>query len=458
MTTDVEGRLSGDRTASHDWLATVFDPVTEQLRIDRRGPFWEAVDAGVQRALINPPPRRTVAVVDSGFDLSIRRLAEAVHPDSQVPARNTRQHGRHGTAVALLINEIAPDARLLLIDVMPNGRLWKQAVADGLRQTAASGADIVNLSLEFPTTAAPRRLESTPHSVLDAYSSQAVVDDVGRFFRAVDAYATDGCPRQCAVCDAIRELPPHVVVFAASGNLATYACPACTRRSVGVAFHAQSLFDAGGMVVLAEDLDDVPSNLAWEAAVPVPPGMNGTSFAAPLLAGLAAITDDPVAFGDIARFPFALSPTSIVGDRARRAINAPAELIDAWAAGLDAFATHIPTPHRHWSEGDPAPCPTCAFGLMDFYHQVTCLRMALGNFDHAIAIARTATALAPTSPMAAGNLALACLAAGSQAPTPDGDATLIESALRQAMRATLLAPHVTTYRATVAAARAQLAS
>src|SRR5690606_21779181 len=137
--------------------------------------------------------------------------------------------------------------------------LPKQRVADAVTLAGSCGADIVNLSLEFRSSATPRQLAAAPGR---SDTAGALVADVERFFAAVEGYSSDGCLRTCALCEAVRALPAPAVVFAASGNWPTYACPACVPRVVSAALIDEHIGDGDGGVVSGQMVDaDLPPNL-----------------------------------------------------------------------------------------------------------------------------------------------------------------------------------------------------
>jgi subtilisin family serine protease len=123
----------------------------------------------------------TVAVVDSGFSAAFPGQAPtgqmALFADQVLPGTNTVGRGEpsdyvadcggpddergHGTSVAALIAApqgpyafvgVAPDARILPIKAAPDGdaAIEPDAVVRGIRYAVDHGADVVNISIDFP--------------------------------------------------------------------------------------------------------------------------------------------------------------------------------------------------------------------------------------------------------------------------------------------------------------------
>jgi thermitase len=218
-----------------------------------------------------------VAVLDTGIDASHPALAGRVLPgfdfvDFDNDPREVGVYEQdfgygHGTHVAGLIALTAPDARILPIRILEpdgTGNLW--VLMEGLEYAVAQGADVVNLSFSF-----------TRHSsVLSEIVKATICDD-----------EADGC------------LAPHqggVVFVAAAGNhgMEIHEFPAAEAQTVQglLAVAATTVTDTlatfstyGNWVKIGAPgqsvLSTVPDNQygTW----------SGTSMAAPLTAGVAAL-------------------------------------------------------------------------------------------------------------------------------------------------------------------------
>lgn len=236
----------------------------------------------------------TVAVVDSGVDAGHPQLAGAVLPGFDVTSGGLRRGGRtdcagHGTAVAALVAArpvpgvgfagVAPDAK-----VLPVRQTW--------------GVD----ARGNPVTATP---ESLVAAMQAAVRSGARVVNVS--VTVLDAQLTDA-QRQAFVDVAQAASDADVLVVAATGNRADYSdaerggVPLVTYPArlaqfypnvvavSGVATDGSTLApdgDAvtGPFVTLAAPDREMPSALAGGGLVAV----GGTSYAAPLVSGVAAL-------------------------------------------------------------------------------------------------------------------------------------------------------------------------
>lgn len=396
-----QGWLSDGSATSLRTLETVFDAGTEAFRFDRRGVFWQAVAVAAERSA----PERVVAIIDSGFDTRIRRLARVIHPASRVPTRPRRDLS-HGTLVALLVNEVAPEARLLLVEARTGIQLWSDRVAEAIRYADGFGAHVINLSLEFGSDAELRLVPGVAVEPLVALhpDREAVLEQVRLWRGLVEPYAAGGCRRACELCTTIAALDPRTVVVAASGNAEQHACPACATRALGVGFHAEIAAVRDGRVVTGQTLPRTESNLVWEVTVPEPPGFEGTSFASPLISGLAALQEDPAEFAALAHLPRALTPVLIVANEVAHRETIDAAALSVWHAAMLEFAEAVPARHRHWAEDVPAPCSTCSFAMVEWYNAFTVLRLLQNDLVQALAMARLAATVAPHSPSAHGNL------------------------------------------------------
>jgi subtilisin family serine protease len=108
----------------------------------------------------------TVAVVDSGVDPSSSFLAPRLVPghDFADGTGSTKDGLGHGTHVAGIVAQAAPDARIMPVKVLDSqGGAAVATIADGVRWAADHGADVVNLSIDQAGLVAQfkRRVPST---------------------------------------------------------------------------------------------------------------------------------------------------------------------------------------------------------------------------------------------------------------------------------------------------------
>ncbi len=164
MTDGKLGRPATSAAASSSFFQRIFDQQTGELRIERRGPFWDAVTTASR---MGAGAGRLVAVIDYGFDLTIDEVRRDLHPSSVTTEATVEPSGHHGTVIALLIRAVAPVAQLLLFDAysLKDEAFPSVAIADAIRTARSAGADVINLSCESrPTARSGTPRGSTPSS------------------------------------------------------------------------------------------------------------------------------------------------------------------------------------------------------------------------------------------------------------------------------------------------------
>lgn len=416
------GRLATDAELSGTFLDRVLDRAAGQLRLNKRGRIWEAIATAHQSG--QRGAGRLVAVIDGGFDLTVADLTRDLHPASQINPHNLAATGAHGTVVSLMIREAAPECQLLLLDVADSLDLDPVRVAAALDLARGVGADVINLSLEFTTTCP---LQDTAWIRPDVLATptpprQDYVDQVGEWLNNAEPYAGARCNGTCPVCDAVAAQPELTLLVAASGNHETTACPACVARVVGVGFVSTHTIQVNGSVFTQGDLPASKGHMERaELAVEQPPGFGGTSFAAPLLTGLAATVEHPEAISEVAKLSRALPAVLLLASLQWHtgAAALPEGAPGILHAGLIKFADAIPTAHRHFDQDlTTHSCALCTLLLIDWYDVYVSLFIAAGPQTTALAMARTASVLAPNTPSVAGNHGLAAERCAGQ--TPDG--------------------------------------
>ncbi|WP_375385154.1 S8 family serine peptidase [uncultured Microbacterium sp.] len=455
--TGPDGELATDGTTSAAFLRTAFHPSTGELLVSRTGRIWEAIltahDAG-QDGTDHDGVGSIIAILDGEFDLTMIP-AGRVHPASRVAASSPSSAGGHGTVVALLALAAAPGAQLLLIDVMAGPFVRAAKIADGLALAAECRAAVVNLSVEFPTDCAHRDA-----TWIDSSLALEIDPDPVRFLGEVDAwiahaepYAGSRCTRACEVCDALARLPGDVLVVAASGNIRDQVCPACFAGAIGVGFQRTQRVEVGGIVLTASGLPETEmgSLVTPELVVEEPPGFRGTSFASPLVAGLAATLTHPAEFAATARLPFALSPLLMLANLfAQHPESVTTRAVTTLQQGFQRFAAAIPAPHRHWEEAEvTSPCALCALLLVDWYDAFSATLLAGDSpeaVEQGLGIARIGAVLAPRSASTAGNVGAGWKRSADFVAGPDRAARL-ERAHTYFARAADLAPEVAVYAA-----------
>lgn len=145
--------------ASNSQTSTVSDGQLNTFQANL--PMWSQVHlSGAQSAAPTLGTGVTVAVIDTGIDLShpafsghlapARNMRDLVGNDAvpQEEGSSSDMAYGHGTAVASLILQVAPNATILPIRVLsPDGSGQASTVASGIDWAVAHGAKIINLSV-----------------------------------------------------------------------------------------------------------------------------------------------------------------------------------------------------------------------------------------------------------------------------------------------------------------------
>jgi len=102
-------------------------------------------------ALSYPPQSVIVAVVDTGVSLPAPLKKQVLAGGNVVkPEQSSADTHGHGTAVAGIILEVAPNARILPVMVAPGGQADIQNLIDGMVYSINHGAKIINISMQCP--------------------------------------------------------------------------------------------------------------------------------------------------------------------------------------------------------------------------------------------------------------------------------------------------------------------
>lgn len=229
----------------------------------------------------------TIAVIDSGMDMDSETVMEELHCDSRTPqginfASDSQEDPTgqdlfgHGTAVASIalaqgLNGLQGSGVAFHANLMPFRVFTKSSagtvsgnilwVAEALSHAFHIGADVINLSLESPATE----------------------DNVQFYSLILDLLEADFPSRR-----------PVIVAATGNSGLSNIACPACDSRIIAVGSIAEangqwarSSFSnySAGIDLVAQGEHVMSTGINGEFCDPGP----GTSFAAPQVAGLAAL-------------------------------------------------------------------------------------------------------------------------------------------------------------------------
>ena len=112
----------------------------------------------------------------------------------------------------MLVNAVAPEAELVLVDVR---YIRRQYVAEAVQYVSGLDVDVLNLSLAFRTPVVPFLPTIDIEALTDVeHNPDGFLEVVRTYAERPEPYASDGCP-ECVLCDALRALPPDVLVVAA---------------------------------------------------------------------------------------------------------------------------------------------------------------------------------------------------------------------------------------------------
>ena len=210
----------------------------------------------------------TVAVVDSGVDPSSSFLAPRLVPghDFADGTGSTKDGLGHGTHVAGIVAQAAPDARIMPVKVLDSqGRGAITTIAAGVRWAADHGAAVVNLSIDQA-------------GLLAQIQKEGALNDAAKY-----AYA-----KGAVVVGAAGNEHQHLQVYKSG-------VPVITVAAVDESRHPASFTNWGGSAEVA-----APGVGIWSTAPSYPTTLfpdgtdgtgqlDGTSMATPFVSGVAAL-------------------------------------------------------------------------------------------------------------------------------------------------------------------------
>ncbi|KAF4586008.1 Pfs domain-containing protein [Ophiocordyceps camponoti-floridani] len=211
-----------------------------------------------------------IAVLDSGIDQTHPWLDPEQHIETKRnwtnPRRkDTRDDNGHGTFTASLIIDYAPDARIYVAKIADKGLCSPELIAEAIRTAVEEwGVDIISMSFGFP--AKVEGYDKLEKAIRDAHSKYVLM---------FAAASNDGANQEVAY----PARDDHVICV--------YSTDAKGNRSK---FSPTALKDQSNMATIGEAVGS-----AWPAHLCSDDGgseytrnKSGTSFATPILAGIAA--------------------------------------------------------------------------------------------------------------------------------------------------------------------------
>jgi hypothetical protein len=398
------GQEGGADTAKE--LLSHYDLATRTWSVPRISEFWDSVKSA--HALGRFGDGHTIAVVDDGFDLTIPALAE------QTLMWNIKDTApsAHGTVVALLILEVAPNARLLLYPTATIKGKWDPlAIERALREVDTSSASIVNLSLgaAFPTSSV-LAIEDFIHR-LTPWPEMSEADFL--------FWISHGLGELEGWRDLVRPPPQSIfeapiaalersgrTVVAATGNARGHIYDPALRASVfSVSFHRVERFRDSLMEEAVLKAPTFSQSEVSDFGIIQPPGVLGSSFATPLIAGFAALMasrGDLRGYAEVAR---------LAGLAEKLMVNLEQGSY-SWSDRHDGVIDKLflkavrASPHSHFDQSGRSPCPECALFAASAFINYGLFKLNWGDLDGAETLLSSAEAFAPENPHAAANLGM----------------------------------------------------
>ncbi|WP_280711281.1 S8 family serine peptidase [Bradyrhizobium sp. BR13661] len=346
----------------------------------------------------------------------------------------------HGTAVALLVRTVAPEAALDLYAIGSADGPDRHAIGAALRKVAASEATVLCMSLGVPVSLANVELNMLDPSLL----------------------AVAARPRQCPIpsgclCEAITALGDRAVFAAVGNDAGSLFCPAMSQAVYAIGFQLERRIadpERGESAWATE-----PSGYGQSAAVVdytlmQPEGVLGSSFATPLVAGAAALQNDPAAIESMQQAcHLGAVADNLLADY-RSKVADPVELAQALELYNKALLTF---PHQADLQAGAHWCIGCALYGGTLFVNAGLAHLEAKDFASAERLLRIARQITPRSADAAANLAT-CLMLRAETIPDEAGASLLREAVAAFDQAIALRPNYRGYDQARAHAATMLAS
>lgn len=432
-------RLRYESPEAAESLLSGYDRAAGTWSFPRVGDFWDTVAEAHRRGLRGAGKR--IAIIDSGFDLSIAALAAA---SSDKLAMADRGGGRgHGTTVALLALTVAPEAELDLYPIGTSAGPDLSGVAEALRRVARSAAVSVCLSLGVPVPKREVRKGPPEDSKWEAYSKGA------RWPALRPAICPFPKACLCEAADAVAS--PARTVCAAVGNEEKgdgdcEFCPALGDRVVSVGFQTEyRKLEGNADSAWSAPPEGYTQSDYVKVTFKQPEGALGSSFATPLMAGAAVLDIDAAALPAMA---ISAQLGGLADERLARFRETGQADQHELKALLDDYLSAIAVnPHFRDLFGGDHWCAGCAMFGLSLLTNAGVAMLDQGQPAEAERLLRIARGLGPRNAHAAANLGAALMA---RAKTEgDGDGLLTEEARMHYADAARLGARVTAPEASV---------
>lgn len=340
-----------------------YDRKSGKWSLKAAGPFWDTMQVAHRDGYRGVG--KSIAIIDGAYDVTIPALQRHISDIHQGCVENPAVVA-HGSAVALLISHVAPEARIQMYGVVRHGSVSVEAILDAIRQVRESGASIVNFSIG--------------HAITDREHS-------------------------CEVLRALEELSEtdRLVVVSVGNQANQNFCPAQSGALLSAGFRSErrEMSTEGLQESAFWEEPDYSQAYGAHLTFQQPDGVLGSSFAAPLLSGLAALNDDPDALRSLSRSVFheggASLGISMIDNGMWEATDERLELIKSqYSEALNALP--------HWHDIDGSWCPFCAIFAHSVLVNAGLYAFKVGERDLGEKLLRLARRLSPWSPHAAANL------------------------------------------------------
>ncbi len=370
---------------SAEKLLQLYDKDTQTWGYQKRERFWDAVTIAHQQS------RRgrgvSIAIVDGSFDLAYDSIARRATFHDPTPAPGGLAHG---TAVALLVAEVAPEAELHLYEVCdPDGVPIYARICEAIAAAAERSADIVTLSVGRYQTH-----DQDP----DRHGGSAPV-----------AYSGSGGSiepgSECELCRVAAEAAKDgISVVAAAGNRNDLVfCPSRSDAAIACGFrvasqHRMPTPDGGWTVEAAASAPEHQGR--WlDFDLQQAPGVLGTSYATPLIAGFLALCEQRDTIPGFLECGREASAATLHERMLSNGLVDESHLPAIRERYRRAFEV---LPHQHDIEDDP--CPECSLFAEIAYANRGRFFLHTGRMEEARRLLLIGRSVLPRSPHVAGNL------------------------------------------------------
>ncbi len=364
--------------------------------------FWNAIEHA--HSLGARGAGSKIAIVDALCDVTMPYLAKRIEYvwDTDAPSHD------HGTAVALLILMVAPEAQLDIYPIMDNRGPTVDAVTRAIDAAAATDTNIVNLSLGVSKELPDLGLSALPGLGLEL---------MDHFREWLDRVVPDVPP--CEICKAARGASSKHMVFAAAGNDAHMVfCPARAEGVISVGFQRTERAVRRSPEAILEVVSATTTGKespTWDLSLEEFSGLLGTSFASPLYAGVAALGVDPAEYRAFisAMRPGGFAQTFHMALRSSQ--ERPSDLAQATRELYLEALRRLPHVHCKFDADlrptvpfqEPKLCWSCGVLAQDLYVNGGLFFLEIGNAPAAVSLLTAACDLAPWSPHPFANLGAA---------------------------------------------------